>query len=484
MQLDVWRNDVKEREINLLDLIIEVLLKWRMIVIFMLIGGVVVGGYGYLQSVLEAKEEQRAIENEKNNLITLEELEQGLTDFQKSNVNIVLKAEESNENYNIYYDESLLMKMDAQQVPTIQMIFCVQSIDGKNVTNIVTTYTQLLKGGMTDWLVREGVNPEEASQINELLSIESYIGDATTAEEVQDTGSIYVTLRHVDETSCKVLAKQIEDFILSKKMTVAVYYGKHSIDVVSEIYSVVANSEIYERQRAILDNAEALKSSFSSKEAKYYYMLKLDIDVMKDGEIVLEEKETSQMSIVKMVCLGMLIFGAGYIFYVCLLYILDNKLRANDDFDEIYGIPAFGVISNVSVKKRFLSSVDKKILMLRDRHKRKFTAEEAKELATVAIKMAMKKAGKSRVSFVGCNINRKMGHICSDMKELLEEEAIQVDFLDNILYNAEELERLSDIQCAVIVEKAGDTMYSEVERELELLNRYNINVLGGVLVEE
>lgn len=478
---------MKEREINLLDLIVEVLLRWRMIVIFMVVGGVLVGGYSYLQSVMDIKlgSEQSGIENEENNLITVEELEQRLTDLQKNNVHIVLKSEECDENYDMYYNESLLMEMDAQQVPTIQMIFCVQSIDVKDMKNIVTTYTQLLRGGMTDWLVREGVKPEEASQINELLSIESYIGDATSAEEAQDKGSIYITLRHVDEANCKVLAKQIEEFILSKKMTVAVFYGKHSIDVVSEIYSVVATPEIAERQSAILANSETLKSSFSEEEIKYYNMLKYDIGVMEDDKMVLEEEEeVSLMSIVKKGCLGMLIFGVVYCFYVCLTYLLDDKLCANDDFDEMYGIPTFGVISNVSIKKRFLSSIDKKILMLRNRHKRKFTEEEAKDLTTVAIRMAMKKAGNSRVSFVGCNINKKMGRVCNDMKEMLEEAAIQVDFLDNILYNAEELEKLSDIQCAVIVEKIGDTMYGEVERELELLKRYNINVLGGVLVEE
>lgn len=36
---------------------------------------------------------------------------------------------------------------------------------------------------------------------------------------------------------------------------------------------------------------------------------------------------------------------------------------------------------------------------------------------------------------------------------------------------------------AVLVEKAGSTMYDEVAKELELMERYNINVLGGILAE-
>ena len=45
------------------------------------------------------------------------------------------------------------------------------------------------------------------------------------------------------------------------------------------------------------------------------------------------------------------------------------------------------------------------------------------------------------------------------------------------------MDRLTDVQCAVLVETVGSTMYDEVTKELELLKRNNINVLGGILVD-
>jgi len=43
--------------------------------------------------------------------------------------------------------------------------------------------------------------------------------------------------------------------------------------------------------------------------------------------------------------------------------------------------------------------------------------------------------------------------------------------------------RLQNAKGIVLVETAGSTMYEEVVKELQLMSRQNICVLGGILVE-
>ena len=45
------------------------------------------------------------------------------------------------------------------------------------------------------------------------------------------------------------------------------------------------------------------------------------------------------------------------------------------------------------------------------------------------------------------------------------------------------MEKVSAAQGAVLVEKAGSTLYNEIVAELELLKRQEIPVLGGITVE-
>ena len=59
-------------------------------------------------------------------------------------------------------------------------------------------------------------------------------------------------------------------------------------------------------------------------------------------------------------------------------------------------------------------------------------------------------------------------------------------WMRSILYpssNAEAMEKMDAMQGAVLVEKAGSTLYNEVAGELELLKRQDIRVLGGIIVE-
>ena len=150
---------------------------------------------------------------------------------------------------------------------------------------------------------------------------------------------------------------------------------------------------------------------------------------------------------------------------------------------ELYDIVQLGVVSTVGGKKKFLGFVDNLIIKLRDRNKRQFTKEESEEIVAVAIKMAVKKLGDKEVSFVGCDIKKYTEEISNEIKVLLEKEGIAVSVVDNILYNAENLEKLENIKNVVLLEKVGFTMYDEVEQELEVMKRYNINVVGAVLVD-
>ena len=73
--------------------------------------------------------------------------------------------------------------------------------------------------------------------------------------------------------------------------------------------------------------------------------------------------------------------------------------------------------------------------------------------------------------------------VCESLKAALEKEQISVSVLDNVLYDAEAMAKMSAMQGAVLVEKSGSTLYNEVASELELLKRQDIRVLGGIIVE-
>lgn len=84
---------------------------------------------------------------------------------------------------------------------------------------------------------------------------------------------------------------------------------------------------------------------------------------------------------------------------------------------------------------------------------------------------------------MGCSLSAGADVVCESLKAALEKEGITVTVLDNLLYNAEVMEKVETMADVVLVEKAGSTLYNEIASELALLKRQEITVLGGIIVE-
>ena len=99
------------------------------------------------------------------------------------------------------------------------------------------------------------------------------------------------------------------------------------------------------------------------------------------------------------------------------------------------------------------------------------------------MKIAAVKNGLNNICLMGCSLSAGADVVCESLKAALEKEGITVTVLDNLLYNAEVMEKVETMAGVVLVEKAGSTLYNEIASELALLKRQEITVLGGIIVE-
>lgn len=487
---------MKEREISLIDLLFEVLLKWRIIILFMIIGGLLLGGYSYMQSAQTIEQQAKSELSDAERLALLEET---LTEGEKDKVNMALEYA----NYETYYKESVLMQIDANNVPTMELLFDVQAPDeikGK----LVSVYGQMFQTGISEWLIQNGTDAIQASKVNELIGVgqfediwidpnEFHYVYIDQTDKCNCKGFLYVYIIHTDEFNCKELAETVKLYMEAQQMELVKEYGEHELILVNESYATLTNTDILNKQRDALvkitdsnSKIAALEKEFTEAQQQYFALLRNAVKV--ETEDVETESEAVEFTpnptvSIKYVAIGVVLFAFIYICFVFLTYIFNNKLRVNDDFTALYDIPQLGVIIGKDVKKKFLGFVDAFILRLRNRNKREFTMEESKEIASVAIKVAAKKSESNEVYLIGCDLKNQADNICTDIQNVLKEDNIRIEIIDNILYNAEEMDKLTNVQCAVLVEKAGSTMYEEVEKELELLKRNNVNVLGGILIK-
>ena len=446
----------------------------------MLGGGILFGAFSYMKSLqsVELQYEQPTITNE-------EELREQLTESQLNSVDIAIAYRKLYKDYSGKQQDLSALNGDDFVVHNAQMTFWVDSEDMERSYNIAKVYKNMIQS--EDELGKESPGTMTEGIITAVLE--------------EGANVLQVIIEHPSEEYCSNLAAAVADFVEEQQKTLKMQnlLGAHTVGLMSSSMGRTTEESNLMSQKNYIDQvinlkktSEALEKALSAEEKAYF-------DYLSDGDGLEELSETASESqendlqedglresslpriSVRYVLLGAVFFALAEMFIIFLKYTFNNRLRKADNFQDIYRIPQLGIVE-LHREKRILDFVDGWILKLRMRGKRQFTAEEATVLAAAAVKMAAKRASVNIVCLAGCNLQAKAWSICNDIKRILEPEGIEVEILNNVLYDVEGMEKLCEMQSVVLVETVESTLYEEIERELELMGRQNIKVLGGVIV--
>lgn len=488
---------MQTREIDLLDMIADVLSHWRGMIVALVLGAVLLGGVSYMRSFQTAQSAQQqgsAVQDEAAVQAQLSQLEQNLDGKSQAMVLTVVADEKEYDLKKTYSENSIYMQLNPLQTVQTELIYQVQTADVNKDGQLGALYTSLLNNvGLYDWVAQQtGI---EASYVGELISAEtvSSLTIQSKTEKLQQemslgTNCVKVSILQPDAEACQKLADAVKAYMFEEQKQLNNELGQHALVLISETTGSVMNKDLMDEQIKCRNEIASLQSTiatakadFTEEQKKYYELLTWE-EVEQPAQSVTTEEESKPTPAVskKYVLLGAVLFAFVYAVVTCMVYIFNTRLRESDDLQSIYGIPQIGLVIRGSGRKVFL---DKWVDSLYHYGKRKFTAEQSMELAFAAIKIATVKNGLNNICLMGCNMSAGADKVCESLKAALEKEQISVSILDNVLYDAEAMEKMDAMQGAVLIEKAGSTLYNEVASELELLKRQDITVLGGIIVE-
>ena len=488
---------MQTREIDLLDMIADVLSHWRGMIVALVLGAVLLGGVSYTRSfrtVQIAQQQEPVVQDEATVQTQLSQLERNLDAKSQAVVLTVLDDEKEYDLKKTYSENSIYMQLNPLQAAQTELIYQVQTADVSMDGQLGALYTSLLNNvGLYDWVAQQtGI---EAGYVGELISAEPVSCLTIPSKEMTlGTNCVKVSILQSDTEACQKLAEAVKAYISEEQKQLNNELGQHVLVLVSETTGSVMNKDLMNDQikcrneiASLQSTIAATKADFTEEQKKYYELLTWEEAEHSEQpeqpaqNVTAEENPVPTPAVSKKyVSLGAVLFVFVYAVVICMVYIFNTKLRVSDELQSIYGIPQIGLVVRESCRKVFL---DKWVDSLRHYGKRKFTAEQSMELAFAAIKIAAVKNGLNNICLMGCNMSAGADKVCESLKAALEKEQIGVSVLDNVLYDAEAMEKMDAMQGAVLVEKAGSTLYNEVAGELELLKRQDITVLGGIIVE-
>lgn len=513
---------MKEKEISLTDLLVEILLRWRGFLLLMLVGAVLFGVVGYVHTYRASKTQEARVEAAKNEIaqkeakrlelerkqlqellanMTLEEaIKEQLTELQIRDVEYVMTYESMYYDKMAYQEKSLYMQLDPNNVKRAELTFYVSASEGQNSHDIEKIYEDVVSSGEAIEYIAEQIGCE-AGNISEGISL------GRTSSAMVEENTFRMAICHYDETVCRNMVQAVIDFVNLTHDELAPTLGAHEVTVIYQSFATVVDTNILAHQRSYLSDLDAVATTIANAKAKFVSEQWDYYDFLVNGELTglreeyeskLEENEEDEEEtpekIVergvtvtpgiskKYLVLGALLMAFVYAFIIFVKYVLNNRLKDTDSLTELYDLPQLGMIPAQANAKKPFDFVDEWIISVRDRGKRKFTREEALELSIVAVKMAAGKETIDKICLLGCDLKKQSLEVCETIQGKLSDENVRVSILSNVLYDAQAMSELEDEKGVVLVEHAGVTLYSEIAQELELMNRQGIKVLGGIVV--
>ena len=489
---------MEEREIDLLDMIADILSHWRGLLVALIIGAVLMGGFSYVKSYRNIQSTPTVEEEPELDELAVEEqltqLEDSLSDSEKAAVLTTVDDEREYLYKDKYFQESVYMQLDPLDIVQTELVYRIQAEDEGLAQHLGTLYKNIVGGvGLYDWVEQQtGI---DAAYAAELISVstnpEIFVRNGANISTGSD--NLKVTVIQKDEETCGQLAAAVSSYMEQQQKNLVKELGNHELILLSETSGKIISTDMMARQidygnqvSNLRSGIASAKAGFTADQQKYYDLLTWEEET-REAEMDQKDTTTEEEPVLaspsvskKYVLLGAVLFAFVYAGILFLIYIFNSKIRVSDELQSLYHIPQIGVVVKDS-KKKFI--LDKWVDDLRHYGKRKFDAKQSMELAFAAVKIAAVKNKLNTICLMGCNLEAGAGSVCENLKTALEKEGINVTVLDNVLYNAESMEKVEAMTGVVLVEKAGSTLYNEIANELALLKRQDITVLGGIIVE-
>lgn len=470
---------VDQLEISLKDLLLKVLLKWRLILASMLVVGLLFGLVGaYKNSLLNANPNESEAYNEESLEEQAEYYENLLTSVEINHVKVAVDAyysylAQANSLF-AYMDESIYMKLDAYNVPTMQKMYQV-TVNNSELQDSNTIARAYL------WELDSADVYEKMVEVIDEFSTVACAKELVKFSEVLD-GTFSVTITATDEAQCEAILDLIDARISKLHSSVKKTYGNYTFLDLDDKFSYQSNVNIVNDQQKIRDTYLALENyklmlddNFSEDQFTYFDVLvALQAENVETDTEVEEEPVTVSLINKKYIFVGLvlgILAGCGW---AAVEYVFSSKLRKAEDLEIVHGIPTLVKVKSQASKKRFLGGIDKLLCRI---FNGKTQVKNDLEEVCINIKMIAKKNQFTKIYLVSSCQTEEIDKFKQEVCEKLASEF-------EVKSGAVVLEDMLNAELIIQFEQTELSKNANIQRIVDLAQIHGIQIGGSVIFEK
>lgn len=467
---------MKKQYIKAVDIVAEVLRKWYILVICVVLMAILVPNFKYLSDKKLVAKNNKLIEQTKEKAQADKEAADKAAAEQESKQNEPVEypeeyyhAQAQINEWNDYLSNSAFMKLDAYDMANVRLTY---EIDDYSVA-LPAFISYIGRQSMANDL-GEQLDNYTSQDIQDMVSCE-ILGAADNSKVI----SINIYAANKDEAN--VLSTAVKDalsdfakrqgFSSPKLMDENLYEG-----VFTSIYDTQAANEsrtatlVAKRDSYIPQQTNVTDSTVSSAATSESDDTKTV--TMEDGTTVDVSKLKTKASFnFGFVFIGMLLGVVFDIVIVIVILCLSDKIRTDSALKDSFGLDYFGRV-NIEKKSKWDAFIDKLCY--------KCYSKENLSMSSLRISKLCNGSGIKELYLTG--------HISGDMSILnslldgLEKKEIEVTWVEDFSQNAESLNKIKKNGALLFVNELRTTCFKDVIQDVNIANEQNINILGYMTV--
>ena len=457
--------NVNSQEINMKELFYFLLKKWRPICLVALLLGILLGGYkvstGILSASNSATSEEAIAEYESK--LNSYNLQKEATEKQLAATQNLLETETER------MESSPLMQLDPSTAVclTYGMQVTVDTTFRPGVTEDNTDLFQRIIDGyvakLTDELMDEAAG-ELDMEPADLAAITEIRGDIYAHR-------IYIDVYAADKQEASDILSTFTILLGEYRDAMNEEFGSHTIAQVNERLNQDANQELAEKQLSFINKVTEIKTKLT------------DLETTSDS---LENAEPSAPAVsksailksgIKYGILGVILGGFMMVFFVCVAYLMSDKITKLQEITDKYGIKGLGEFQSDSSKKPF-SVIDKWIDKLFG-YSHKLCDNEVCQVIAANVRNYMTKDTKE-ILVTGSANEASIKRITEFLSETIKE--VSFEACPDLKSNHKALELLPEKDMVILIEEKEKTTTNDIEAELTIIQNMKKELVGAIVI--
>ena len=461
--MDEMRNYEYEEEIDLKQLLVYVLRKWRVMLAAAVILGLLFGGAKMAKGFLDLQDPEKVEES-------IKEAELAQENYDTAKAQLTNQMAEYNrqlDDYQRYAENSLYMKIDPYAVYKESVTYVVTT-DYQILPNmtyqtlnwmgpVLSAYTSVATSVTLKDLPPEGqagLSEEwDADSLDKLIKVETDVDD----------GKLTITASAESEVRAKAILQAVKEKVAENQESIAKAAGEHKLNVISEKSSVTVDQTIINEREARLRNITALRDAADRAVEKYD-----KLSEPKDGSLSAGKAVKNG---IKFAILG----GVAGILLCCVFFsmkfLMSGKLN---DISCLKNRYLTRILAQLP-KKQKSGWIDRILNMIEGNAG---DLKDTEKLLSAAAASLGGSQGGSTIALAGTASSETKGKIA---EVLQKSDGISILDVGDILTDPEAVRKVRTVDSVILVEEKNISAQADIDREVEILNSMKIRLEGFII---